>query len=296
MPASLLSVDTGQFKSRGLLSAFDSEINGGPKGSRGLMNLRFTTLAVLGASLSLWCSAGLSPTPRVLVYQRNGKGYVHDNLAASAAAIQNLGKEHGFAVDVSSNATVFTDANLKQYQALVFANSNNEAFETDDQRAAFQRFIRNGGGFVGLHSSTGSERNWAWFQQMQGAKFLRHPPLQPFTVEVLDRSHPATMHLGTTWAWTDECYFFTNVNPAMRVLLTVDPASLRDAKLQSAPGQKVNGVFPLAWCFEGDGGRRFYTSLGHEIEHYSDPVFRQHLLGGIRWVLRLENTSTAATP
>ena len=154
--------------------------------------------------------------PRVLVYQRNGKGFVHDNLAASAAAIRELGKQNGFSVDVSTNAVVFTAETLKRYQALIFANSNNEAFENEEQRTAFQRYIQGGGGFVGIHSSTGSERQWPYFQQVQGAKFLRHSPLQKLTINVLDRNHPATAHVATTWLWEDECYFFTNLNTASR--------------------------------------------------------------------------------
>jgi type 1 glutamine amidotransferase len=227
----------------------------------------------------------------VLVYQKNGKGFVHDNLPASAAAIRELGRQNNFAVDVSTNAAVFTDATLRKYAALIFANSNNEAFDNDEQRAAFQRYVRNGGGFIGIHSSTGSERQWNYFQQVQGAKFLRHSPMQKFAINVVDRKHPATAHLGSTWERADECYFFTNVNPGIHVLLAADTTTLKDAKLATAPGQKVNGVFALAWCHEFDGGRQFYTSLGHKIEHYSDPIFRQHILGGIRWVSCATNTS-----
>ena len=91
--------------------------------------------------------------------------------------------------------------------------------------------------------------------------------------------------LPSLWAWEDECYFFTNLNPGIKLLLAVDTQSLKNPKLESAPGQKSNGVFPLAWYHEFDGGRVFYTSLGHKIEYYSDPVFRRHVLGGIRWVL-----------
>jgi type 1 glutamine amidotransferase len=231
--------------------------------------------------------------PRVLVYQKNGKGFVHDNLAASAAAIRELGKQYGFGVDVSTNSAVFADETLKTYQALIFANSNNEAFENNEQRTAFQRYIMRGGGFVGIHSSTGSERQWAYFQQLQGAKFLRHSPLQKFTIDVVDRTHPANAHLDSTWTWADECYFFTNLNPGIKVLLAVDTNSLKDPKLATAPGQKANGVFPLAWYHEFDGGREFYTSLGHKIEYYSDPVFRKHLLGGIRWVMGEKPTPQA---
>ena len=258
------------------------------------MNFK-STMGVLFAGLVLLGAPRPSTAePRVLVYQRNGKGFVHDNLAASAAAIRQLGKQHGFDVDVSSNAAVFTEKALKQYRAVIFANSNNEAFDTVGQRGVFERFIRGGGGFMGIHSSTGSERQWNWFQRMQGAKFLRHSPMQSFTVRVVDPVHPATAHLAETWTRTDECYFFTNLSPAVRVLLAADTNSLRDPKLATAPGQQVSGVFPLSWCQEVEGGRQFYTSLGHKIEHYSDPVFQQHLLGGIRWVLG--ETNLTANP
>jgi len=249
------------------------------------MNTKSKLVALL-AGLILFSSLDLfAAEPRVLVYQKNGKGFVHDNLAASAAAIQELGKQNGFGVDVSTNAEVFSDEMLKKYQALIFANSNNEAFENNEQRAAFQRYIRGGGGFVGIHSSTGSERQWTYFQQTQGAKFLRHSPLQKFTINVIDPKHSATAHLDSSWAWEDECYFFTNVNSGIKVLLAVDTRTLKDPKLATAPGQKSKGVFPLAWYHEFDGGREFYTSLGHKIEYYSDPAFRKHLLGGIRWVM-----------
>ena len=247
--------------------------------------------SVLFGSLSL-----LGAEPRVLVYQKNGKGFVHDNIPASAAAIQELGRQNSFAVDVSTNPAVFADETLKKYKALIFANSNNEAFENDEQREAFQRFIRSGGGFVGIHSSTGSERQWAYFQQMQGAKFLRHSPLQKFTIHVLDPNHPSTEHLKNTWAWTDECYFFTNMNPGIKALLAVDTRTLKDPKLATEPGQRSNEVFPLAWCHEFDGSRIFYTSLGHKIEYYSDPAFRKHLLGGIRWVMELQTKPQPPPP
>jgi type 1 glutamine amidotransferase len=206
--------------------------------------------------------------------------------------LREIAVEEQLDADFSTNAFVFSEANLKRYQAIIFANSNNEAFENDEQRAAFQKFLLSGGAFIGIHSSTGSERTWNWFQQMQGGKFLRHSPLQTFTIRTVDRSHPATRHFPPNLRWTDECYFFTNVNAQIRVLLTVELAGLRDSKLASAPGEKVNGLFPLAWCQETDGGRRFYTSLGHKVEHYSDPVFRNHLRGGIRWALRLEDHYT----
>ncbi len=132
---------------------------------------------------------------KILVYTRSytpdGKGYVHDNIASSVAAIQKLGAANGFAVDTSNDPKVFTTANLKQYRALVFSNSNNEAFENDAQRDAFKKYIESGGGFVGIHSASGSERQWDYYQAVVGGKFKRHPKLQPFTVTVVDPNFPA---------------------------------------------------------------------------------------------------------
>lgn len=276
------NVDRGQFNPSPVLKTWLVAWKGWHREMKNKLSSVAICIVVL---VLLGALEGSGAEPRVLVYQKNGKGFVHDNLAASAAAIRELGTQSGFGVDVSTNTAVFTDETLKKYRALIFANSNNEAFDNDEQRAVFQRYIRGGGGFMGIHSSTGSERQWAYFQQLQGAKFLRHPPLQKFTLNVLDPKHPATAHLASTWMWEDECYFFTNLNPRIQVLLAADTATLKDAKLETEPGQKWNGVFPLAWYHEFDGGRVFYTSLGHKIEYYSDPIFRRHILGGIYWVM-----------
>jgi type 1 glutamine amidotransferase len=231
--------------------------------------------------------------PRVLVYTRNftkdGKGYVHDNIATSVAMLQRLGAEHGFQVETSNQTAIFTDANLKNYQALIFSNSNNEAFENDEQRAVFERYVRNGGGFVGIHSATGSERTWPYYWLVIGAKFNRHPPLQPFTIDVLDAKHPAAAHLGATWQWEDEFYYHDHLNPRMHVILAGRHAKLNDPKRTDYPGATFGEVFPLSWCLEENGGRRFYTALGHKIQYYADPKFQQHVLGGILWVLRLKD-------
>ncbi len=254
-----------------------------------------TPISLRSASLTLLLLASmpLSAADKVLVYTRNftkdGKGFVHDNIAACTKTLKELGADNGFVTEVSDDPAVFTAASLKPYKALVFANSNNEAFANDDQRAAFKAYIQAGGGFVGIHSSCGSERDWPYFQHVQGGKFLVHAPLQKFTIKVLDAVHPATAHLGKTWVWSDECYFFTNLNPDLKVLLALDPSTPLDKFSLSQPnlGQH-NGQFPLAWCHEADGARAFYTSLGHKIEYYSDPTFKQHLLGGIQWVLHTE--------
>lgn len=107
----------------------------------------------------------------VLVYTKNGKGYVHENIPSAVTCIQELGKQHGFRVDTSSNTSVMTENNLKKYSLLIFPSTNNDVFDSDAQRLAFRRYIEAGGGFVGIHSVTGTERNWKWFKMMLGGTF-----------------------------------------------------------------------------------------------------------------------------
>jgi uncharacterized protein len=247
-----------------------------------LLSLALTVIPVMKASDS-----------KVLVYTRNhvtnGKGYVHDNIATSVEAIRALGAEHGFGVDATDDPQVFTPEKLKQYKVIVFSSSNNEAFENDSQRDAFRGFLRRGGGLVGIHSATGSERAWPYFWSVMGGKFIRHPKLQKFTVKVHDTKHPITAGLPATFKWEDECYLFSNMNPDVKVLLSADPSELEDPKKDSEPGQMRDGRYPLAWYHTIDGARVFYTGLGHKKEHYTEPLLRGQIANGILWVMRQES-------
>lgn len=221
----------------------------------------------------------------ILFYTKNGEGYVHDNIPNSILAIKELSKEHGFKVDTTEDPAVFTDENLKKYDAIVFSNTNNNVFDTDEQRVAFMRYIQAGGGFVGIHSASGTERKWRWFKQLLGATFYWHDKFQPFDVIVLDDQHPSLKHLPNKWNREkgDEFYFLKEMGVNLRVLAVNDATTLtgENPKRLDTFGE----VFPSVWCQEFDGGRSWYTSLGHDKNDYYDPAFRTHFLGGIEWVI-----------
>lgn len=224
----------------------------------------------------------------VLIYTRNhtsgGKGFVHDNIAVCAAALSELCAQAGLEADVSDDPAVFTEAGLQARQAVVFANSNNEAFATDAQRGALLDYVYRGGAFMGVHSATGSERTSEAFRQLLGGRFLWHPPLQPFTIRVNDRRHAATAHLGETWAWTDEAYV-CDWTPDSHVLLDLDVATLAKSAGDKRLAAFANKRYPLAWCRRHGDGRVFYTGLGHKKEHYQDAAFRTHLIQGLLWAM-----------
>lgn len=230
---------------------------------------------------------GTPPAKKVLIYTRNGKGYVHENIAASVAAIQKMGRENGFLVDATDDPNFITDATLDQYDTVVFANSNNEAFTAERQRETFKKFIEDGHGYVGIHSASGSERTWPYYWSTVGGKFTSHPKLQKFVLHVADPNHPATKGMAAEFEWEDECYFHEFMNPSMHPLLTVDPTKLVDPDRIKAnrTGEMFGHAMPLSWTLETGKSRRFYTALGHKKEDYANPLLYNHILGGILWTL-----------
>ncbi len=225
---------------------------------------------------------------KILVYTKNGKGYVHDNIAEAVKGVQKLGLENGFKVDVTDDPTVYNDENLKQYTMLLFTSTNNDVFDTDAQRLAFRRYIEAGGGFVGVHSVTGTERNWTWFKQMIGGTFSWHAKNQKFNVKVIDPSHPTVKDLPLVFEreFGDECYFTKELYPGIKVTMAHDLSSLderdRDKIAQfSAP---FKDLYPAVWYQKFDGGNIWITTLGHNKEYYQQPMYLKHLLQGIKFV------------
>lgn len=178
--------------------------------SRAIMNISFfRTIYVSGIFICLIFSCCLfsnesfaqkkSETYSVLVYTRNGKGYVHDNLQASAACVQSLGKKYGFEVIVSDTPIIFTKANLAKFRIIIFASTNNDVFDTDEQRLAFRNYIESGGGFIGIHSVMGTERNWTWFKNMLGGTFAWHPKNQVYQIRNIKPRHASVKEMPLVW-------------------------------------------------------------------------------------------------
>jgi type 1 glutamine amidotransferase len=211
---------------------------------------------------------------RILVFSRT-TGYRHASIPAGVTALRELGAVHGFAVDATEDPGRFRSHELAGYAAVVFLNTTGDVL-SGAQQAAFEGYIRGGGGFVGVHSASDTEASWPFYGGLVGAYFARHPAVQAATIRVEDRSHPATAHLGTAWQRTDEWYDFrTNPRPAVHVLLSLDESSYS--------GGGMGADHPLAWYHEYQGGRSFYTAGGHTVEAYAEGAFRAHLLGGIRY-------------
>ncbi|MHA8086615.1 ThuA domain-containing protein [Aquirufa sp. Wall-65K1] len=241
-------------------------------------------------SISIWtplrAQKNSLKNSRVLVYTKNGVGYVHDNIPSAVACIQDLGLANKFLVDVSDDPTVFAEANLKKYTLIIFTSTNNDVFATDEQRLAFRRYIEAGGGFVGVHSVTGTERKWSWFKSMVGETFTWHANFQSFSLININPKHPSMEGIPAVWTKEDECYFGREMYPGIQVLMMHDVRSLD--KKQSDLIQKHVGTFgdyfPAVWFQHFQGGNIWVTTLGHSKTDYQNPSYRNHLLQGIKYV------------
>jgi type 1 glutamine amidotransferase len=230
--------------------------------------------ALAAATSGLAAAAGQPPPgaqapqpPRILVMSKTA-GFRHGSINAGVKAIEKLGAEHGFAVDVTEDAAVFAPDRLASYEVVVFNNTTGDILD-QNQEAAFEAYIRNGGGFVGIHAATDTEYDWTWYGKLVGARFKGHGPVQPATLQPDDRSHPSTRHLPSSWTRNDEWYTFNDMVPDLHVLV----------RLREPDGS----ARPIAWCRDFEGGRSWYTAGGHTDETFTEPLFVEHLLGGIRW-------------
>ncbi|MGW5787230.1 ThuA domain-containing protein [Streptomyces sp. NPDC003757] len=214
------------------------------------------------------------PAYQVLVFSKTA-GFRHSSIDDGIAALRDLGTANNFAVTATEDAQAFTAGNLAQYEAIVFLSTTGDVLN-GTQQAAMEQYIADGGGYVGVHAAADTEYEWPFYEGLAGALFHSHPAVQQATVEVEDRAHDATAHLGRTWQRTDEWYNYrTDPRATAHVLASLDESSYS--------GGTMNGDHPIAWCKDYEGGRAFYTGGGHTDESYADPAFRRHLLGGIRW-------------
>ena len=210
----------------------------------------------------------------ILVFSHTA-GYRHESIEAGVAACAALGRRMGVRVVATEDPQTFTASSLERFAAVVFLNTSGDVFD-ERQCADFAAYIRRGGGFVGVHAAATTQTGSPFFTGLVGAVFARHPQIQRGRVTVADPDHPATEHLDSVWMRTDEWYDFVALPPPrVRVLLRVDESSYL--------GATMGPDHPLAWCQLYEGGRSFYTAMGHTVDSYDEDAFLNHLWGGVAW-------------
>jgi cytochrome c len=212
--------------------------------------------------------------PRILVFSKT-KGYRHESITAGKAALIKMGAEKGFEVDTTEVSDVFVEDSLKKYQAVVFLSTTGDVLNQAQQNE-FMRFIQAGGGYVGIHAAADTEYDWWWYGKLVGAYFLSHPQQQEAKfIKVKDFGKGTT--LPATWVRKDELYNYKKISPEINVLFNLDETSYK--------GGENGANHPIAWYHDFDGGRSFYTGMGHTNESYVDPLYLDHVYQGILYAM-----------
>ncbi len=246
--------------------------------SFGIVALAF---AALGCSLP----SIAAEKAHVLVYS-GSTGFRHDSIPAAVEALKSIGAKAGYVVDATEDPEVFTAEKLKAYKAIVLVSTSTDPKKPEsewfvgEKRDALQGFLKAGKGIVALHAAGDSHYHWPWYGKMIGGYFERHPKGTPKGVQtVIDAKHPATAKLPKTIERNDEWYYYKDFDPTMRVLITIDPATIGDR------GEADVNPNALVWCHDYGGGRVFYSGLGHTSESYSEPYMVSLLTGGLSYAV-----------
>jgi len=217
--------------------------------------------------------------PNLLVFSKTA-AFRHASIDAGKKALAKMATEKGFNVTFTEDAEAFNETDLKKYNAVLFLNTTGDVLN-DKQQAVFERFIQAGGGYVGIHAATDTEYDWPWYGKLAGAYFLDHP-MTPSNVQkgkysVVQKNHWATQGMPDEFERSDEFYSFKDISPKINVLLTIDEKTYQ--------GGKNPDYHPMSWYQEFDGGRSFYTAMGHTDETFVEPLFLNHLYAGINYAM-----------
>jgi len=220
-----------------------------------------------------------SEAPRVLLFTETA-GFVHPSIADGIAMISELADEEGFLLDVTDASDgFFTPRALALYDTVVWLSTTLDVLDVAEQ-GAFEGFVQAGGGWVGIHAAADCEYEWPWYGGLlgNGAWFDSHPAIQEALLELEGAGEPGAGSFPASRPMTEEWYNFqANPRPAVTVVLTVDESTYD-------PGPGAMGPdHPIAWHHHWDGGRAFYTALGHRPETYADPDFRSQIRAAILW-------------
>ncbi|MBK8504905.1 MAG: ThuA domain-containing protein [Saprospiraceae bacterium] len=199
----------------------------------------------------------------------------HHNAKAYMPMLQATLAPKGFYFDYTSDPADLREEILKDYDALMLYANHDEI--TEDQAEALLSFVKQGGGFVPVHSASYCFRNSEKVVKLIGGQFTSHDTAT-FTAKIIKPDHPAMQGVTEFSSW-DETYVHSKLSSGRTVLM------------ERTDG---NGSEPYTWVKEHGRGRVFYTALGHDERTWSKPEFQTLLEQGLRWVIGDQKASALA--
>jgi type 1 glutamine amidotransferase len=255
---------------------------------------------------------------RLLLVTDSG-GFVHDSVGVAEEVLKDIGPRNGFEVTCyrftrepdekvlakysndfrartglsveKENCGRVNKQTLKNFDVVLFFTTGNPL--TKDELKDLQDWVKAGGAFAGTHCATDTLYNTT-YGALVGGYFDGHPWHQKIRINVEDPKHAAAAGFTSGDEITDEIYQFRDApysREKLHIILSVDNSSIDTDKKGV---NRKDKDFAISWCQDYGKGRSFYTSLGHRREVWRDERFQKHLIGGLKWTVKLADGS--ATP
>ena len=234
---------------------------------------------------------------RNVLYLTKSSGYIHsvvkregDRLAHSEQILSEVLANNNYNIVCTKDASIITAEELKKYDTVMFYTSGDLLSEGEDKHPPFSEegfkaffdWLRAGGGLIGFHAATDSQRDEKTpteYTKMIGGAFCGHGKQQYATVKVVDPKFPAMVRLPVEFRMIEEWYMHNQLNVAktMHVLQLLDTTTME--------GERYTSIkpYPITWCSNYGKGRVFYTGLGHREDVWEMPLLHGMILDALAW-------------
>ncbi len=218
----------------------------------------------------------------ILVFSKT-KGFRHASISSGLKMLSDNSEKQNWVITATEDQSLLRDEFLARFDVIVFLNPTGDAIDETGQ-AAFEKFMKSGKGFVGIHAAADFEYEWPYYGNLVAAYFRTHPPAQKATVIFENYDHPAMKPFEgmKTYTTFDEWYSFKeNPRPNVHVLARLDESTIKHDN-----DEWKMGDHPLIWWNDKDGVRSFYTVFGHTHEAFQDKLIIEHMKNAINWTAR----------
>ncbi len=252
-----------------------------------IMQVTFIASVLLASSITSTVSAD---EPIRVLYLTKSSGFEHSvvkrengKLGFSEKIMVEIGRENNMLVVPTKDAGLINETVLKEFDVVQFYTTGDLTKAGKDMgtpmspegREALINWVKNGGGFAGMHTSADTFHGWEPYTKLVGGEFATHGKQEKVRMEV--KSHPITNHIGDTWELLDEWYIFKNVTHTFTPLIMLDTQSFEQEMY------KKLDPYAITWIEEYGDGRVFCTGLGHREDVWTNPKFQKMLIKGIKW-------------
>ncbi len=252
-----------------------------------IVSILFTGFAVV--------QSAQSEEPVKVLYLTKSSGFEHSvvkrekgQLGWSEKIMVDLGAKNNMLVVPTKDAGLINADVLKQFDVVQFYTTGDltkpspkdvGAPMSEEGREALIEWVKNGGGFAGMHTCADTFHGYEPYLKMVGGEFATHGKQEKATLTVV-KNHPIVDHIGRSWTFQDEWYIFKNVTHTFTPLLRLETKQMEQEAYNTLE------PYPMTWIEEMGEGRVFVTGIGHREDVWTNEAFQEMIVKGIKWAAK----------